>query len=182
MTLTGSGFVPDTAVTITDSTNALQVSAPAGADGTLRVTFPGPGVTLPEPGELRDTITATQPAGAGALVASTTTLLSVRGAAYRLPRPAEGLRALTEVTAWSFSGWPVGRPVYIHYLVKGRAVARESFGRARGPCGLVRARRPLYPAKPHHAHYRTQIDTHARYSPHASPRFTRLPVSVVPEV
>ena len=179
MTLTGSGFAPDDQVTVTDATGTLHATIDADSAGAVRATFAGPGKQLTQPGELRDTIIATDQTATGTeIVGSTVAYLSALGAAHGTTPSAQGLKALTEPTSWVFSGWPVGRPIYVHYLLKGKAVARQRFEQTTSPCGILRARAPLYPKTPHASSYRTQIDAQARYSPHTTPRFLGLKVGL----
>ena len=78
------------------------------------------------------------------------------------PSAEKGLRALTEKTNWSFSGFQPGKPIFGHYLYKGKQVALATFGRAQPPCGTLKVRARLYPATPHHASYSIQYDDQPR--------------------
>ena len=55
--------------------------------------------------------------------------------------------------------FPVGKTIYAHYLIKGKQVALQSFGRAPAPCGVLTVRRPLFPGTAQHRSYPLQIDT-----------------------
>ncbi len=179
MTLAGAGFAPGGQVAITDSSGTLHATATATAAGALDARFPGPSLVLTTPGQQRDTIIATQPsATAPAIVATTATEISILGAGHGSTPSARGDKALTEPTGWVFSGWPAGKTIWVHYLVKHRQVARQAFGRASAPCGVLRVRKPLYPATPHTTSYRTQVDTVKRYSTATRPRFTLLRVGL----
>ena len=177
--MTGSGFAPGGQVTITDRTGTLDATTTAGATGTIDASFAGPGYILKSPGQVRDTITASERTATGTTATATTTAyVSILGAGHGSTRSERGLRALTETTDWVFSGWPVGRSVYVHYLLDHRQVARQAFGRATGPCGLIRTRRPLYPSTPHAASYATQIDESKAFTTAVRPRFTLLRVGL----
>ena len=179
MTITGTGFEPGEQVTITDARNSLDATTTADATGAISASVVGPSLVLAKPGQVRDAIIATDRTAAGStIVARTTTHVSILGAGHGQTRSERGLRALTERTQWVFSGWPVNRSIYVHYLVKGRAVARQSFGRPPGPCGVLHTIRRLFPKTPHVASYKTQIDTDKRYSPKTNPRFTLLRVGL----
>jgi hypothetical protein len=179
MAVTGSGFEAGEPVTITDSRGTVNATITAGVTGTIDATVAGPGLVLKRPGQAGDTITASQPTAAGAtLTARTHTFVSILGAGHGPTTSESGLRALRERTTWEFSGWPVDKTIFVHYLVKGRAVARQAFGRPTAPCGLLHIVRPLFPKTPHVASYATQIDTHKHYSPHTTPRFTLLRIGL----
>jgi hypothetical protein len=179
MAVTGSGFEPGELVTITDSRGTVNATITASATGTIDATIAGPGLRLTQPGQAGDTIIASERTAAGTtLTARAHTFVSILGAGHGPTTSESGLRALRERTTWEFSGWPVDGTIFVHYLVKGRAVARQSFGRPAAPCGLLHIVRPLFPKTPHVASYATQIDTHEHYSPHTTPRFTLLRVGL----
>lgn len=179
MRMLGSGFTPGDQVTVTDSTGTLDATTTVTATGAVAAGFAGPSIILKAPGQMRDTITATDRTATGSeIVARTTTHVSILGAGHGSTRSERGLRALRGRTSWVFSGWPLHRAIYVHYLYRHRQVARQSFGRPSAPCGVLHTRRALYPATPHHASYATQIDNVARYSSRTRPRFTLLHVGL----
>ena len=179
MSMTGSGFAPGGQVTITDRTGTLDATTTADATGRIDASFAGPGYKLKSPGQVKDTITASERSAAGTITAArTTTYVSILGAGHGATKSARGLKALTEPTDWVLSGWPVARTIYVHYLLKHKPVARQSFGRAVAPCGVIRVRRPLYPSTPHAKSYATQIDASEPFSVQARPRFTLLRVGL----
>jgi hypothetical protein len=179
MAVTGSGFEAGELVTITDSRGTVNATITAGATGTIDATIAGPGFLLRRPGQAGDTIIASERTAAGTtLTARVHTFVSILGAGHGPTTSEPGLRALRERTTWEFSGWPVDRTIFVHYLVKGRAVARQAFGRPTAPCGVLHIVRPLFPKTPHVASYATQIDAHKHYSPHTTPRFTLLRIGL----
>ena len=179
MTVTGTGFTPGDQVTITDSRGTLDATTTAGPEGTIDATFTGPSLVLKQPGQASDTVIAADRTATGAtLTARAHTFISILGAGHGPTTSRRGLRALRERTTWVFSGWPVDKTIFVHYLVKGRAVARQAFGRPAAPCGVLHIVRPLFPKTPHVASYATQIDTHKHYSTHTTPRFTLLRVGL----
>jgi hypothetical protein len=171
MVVTGTGYIPGDQVVVSDRTGSFKQTVTADASGAITARGPAPVALLTHPGEKADTVSATDYSPNGNTYLGTArTELSVLGVSASRTRRAHGLRALTFKTKWTFSGFPEGRSIYAHYLFGKKLVARQRFGRAHGPCGLLTVRRRLYPAKPHHRRYRLQIDTRRRYSRRASPR------------
>ncbi|HLI61029.1 MAG TPA: hypothetical protein VKV21_15310 [Solirubrobacteraceae bacterium] len=169
--VTGSGFPAGDTVDISDSTGTFITHAPVGPNGTFTATGAAPYAFLLKPGERRDTITATDFSLDGnEYVGSATTHLTDMLVTAQ-SRRGRGLSALRMKTRWAFSGFPEGREIWGHYLYRNKVVVRQEFGRAKGPCGLLSARKPMYPARPHHRLYGIQIDARKRYSKHTAPRF-----------
>ncbi len=42
---------------------------------------------------------------------------------------------------YTFTGWPRGATIWVHYRLGGRTYAIRRVGRARGPCGILRVRK-----------------------------------------
>jgi hypothetical protein len=176
MTITGAGFTPGDLVTITDSRGTLDATTMVS---TIATTVTGPSLLLKQPGQEGDEVIAADGTSSGAtLTARAHTFISILGAGHGTTTSKRGLRALRERTTWVFSGWPMNKTIFVHYLVKGRAVARQAFGRPAAPCGVLHTVRPLFPKTPHLASYATQIDTHKHYSTKTTPRFTLLRVGL----
>ena len=184
MTITGSGFEPGVPVTITASPSHLASAATATPDalGDISATVDAPVPKLVRPEKKGEIITATQDATTGQHVVGTThTWITALGAEHGPTHKEPGLTALTETTTWSFSGFPVGKTVYAHYLIAGKQVALQSFGRAPAPCGVLKVRARLFPKKPLHRSYPLQIDTSRRLVKNTAPKITRLRVSLALE-
>ncbi|HTU27782.1 MAG TPA: hypothetical protein VMF07_00250 [Solirubrobacteraceae bacterium] len=171
MTVTGTGYIPGDPVNISDATGTFDEDVTADASGAITATAPAPVGIFDKPGEKADAITATDYSEDGnEYVGTTQTELSFLGVTASKTKRAHGLRALTFKTKWSFSGFPEGKSIYAHYIYGKKTVARQSFGKAKGPCGLLTTHARLYPATPHHREYHLQIDSRRSYSRHASPR------------
>ncbi|HET9123694.1 MAG TPA: hypothetical protein VFN65_02275 [Solirubrobacteraceae bacterium] len=171
MVVTGTGYIPGGPVVVSDQTGFFNETVTADATGAITATGPAPVTFFSHPGEKADTISATDYAMNGNTYLGTAqTELSFLGVSASKTRRAHGLKALTFKTRWTFSGFPEGRFIYAHYLYGKKVVARQRFGRAHGPCGLLTVRKRLYPARPHHRQYRLQIDTRKKYSRRTSPR------------
>ena len=171
MTITGSGYQPDSHVLITSTAN-VDASTTADAAGRISVTVRAPAPHFSSPSVKTFTFTATDENVTPAIRATTRARVAPLGALHGSTPRASGLKALTERTKWSFSGFAPGRTVYAHYTIHGRQVALEAFGVARGGCGTLHTRAPLYPATPHHASYPVQFDSVHRFSPKTTPRIT----------
>jgi len=171
MTITGSGYAPNSHVLITSTAN-VDASATANAAGAITVTVSAPAPHFSVPSVKVFTFTAKDENTSPAIVASSPVRVAPFGALHGSTPKAPGLKALTETTNWSFSGFAPGQPIYAHYTIHGQQVASQSFGTAHGACGTLHARAPLYPATPHYASYPVQFDGVARYSPRTAPKIT----------
>jgi hypothetical protein len=171
ITITGSGYGAGSQVSITDQSATLDVTTTASPTGTIDATAPAPVPDLTKPGFKKDTITATGYSESGAEYQGTTTTdITLVGASAAHTKRAPGLKALTFKTRWSFSGFPEGKTIYGHYLYGGKVIARQAFGKAKGPCGLLTVHKRLFPATPRHREYVLQLDSQRKYSKKASPR------------
>jgi hypothetical protein len=90
---------------------------------------------------------------------------------------APGDRALAEKVKWAFSGFPVHRAIFGHYLYRGRLVTAQRFGRAKAPCGTLVVHKRGYPGDPRHSSYTVQLDSHGKYSKKTTPQL-RLKVAL----
>ncbi len=171
ITITGSGYQPYSHVLITSTAN-VDASATANATGKISVKVRAPAPHFSAPSVKTFTFTAKDENATPAIRASVRVRVAPLGALHGSTPKASGLKALTEVTNWSFSGFVPGRAIFAHYTIKGRQVALKAFGVAHGDCGKLRTRAPLYPATPHHASYPVQFDSVKRYSPKTTPRLT----------
>jgi hypothetical protein len=171
MKLTGSGYAPHSHVLITSTAN-VDASVTANGAGAISTKVRAPAPHFSKPAVKTFTFTAkdegTTPAIAADVVARVTPFGALHGSTPR----ARGLKALTESTNWSFSGFAPGHTIYGHYTIDGQQVAVKAFGTAHGDCGKLHTRAPLYPAVPHHASYPVQFDSVSHYSPKTTPRIT----------
>ena len=73
---------------------------------------------------------------------------------------------------FSFSGFATGKHIYGYYLLK-KVVAKVKFGRAHGPCGLLKQKALLYPGgHPSKDKYKVSFESSSRYDKNAFPRVT----------
>jgi hypothetical protein len=169
MTITGSGYVPNSHVLITSTAN-VDASANASATGTIKVKLKAPAPHFSVPSVKTITFTAKDENTSPVIVASSPVRVTPLGALHGSTPKAPGLKALGETTDWSFSGFTPGQTIYAHYTIQGQQVASQAFGTARGACGTLHVRAPLYPAVPHHASYPVQFDGAKSYSPKTAPK------------
>jgi hypothetical protein len=171
MVVTGTGYPAGQEINVSDATGSFDETVTADATGAITATAAAPVTFFSKPGEKADVVSAAGYDDAGnEYVGSVRTELSFLGASANKTRRAHGLTALTFKTKWTFSGFPEGKKIYAHYIYGKKTVARQSFGKAQGPCGLLTAHARLYPDTPHHREYHLQIDSRRSYSTHASPR------------
>lgn len=174
LTVLGSGFAPGLPVTITSSAGSVQASATASATGTIDLVTAAPKFTLPDQETV--TLTAQQSSSLGGPLTATTPVTVAARAVGIVPSMAQPSQRVT----WYFAGFIPGKLVFGHFLRDGQ-IALLRFGRARGACGVLKARAQLFPGgHPKKGIYDVQFDDSRRYSKHTSPRIDRkLEFSVV---
>ncbi len=171
MKITGAGYAPRSHVLITSSAN-LDASTTANGAGEISVKLRAPAPAFSVPSVKRFVFRAKDFTTHPAVVAHITVRVAPLGALHGATPRARGLKALSERTSWSFSGFVPGHEIYAHYTLGGRQVAVQAFGVAHGACGTLHARAPLYPATPHHASYPVQFDSAYGYSRRTAPRLS----------
>jgi hypothetical protein len=170
MVITGSGYAPGDTVGITSNVGFVDATATADAAGNIAASATAPlpprlgagaqpVVLTADDESINGPITATVPV-------SVAYLYVFHGGAKKRP----GLGAFREKTSWAFSGFRPGKYIWGHYIIHGRQVAKVRFGKASGPCGVLKARAKLYPASPHFRSYPVQVDNSKRYSKHSFPK------------
>jgi hypothetical protein len=165
MIVSGSGFVPGDEVHITSSDGSVDATGTADPGGSIAVTTGAPNPFFKLPGAKTVTLTARDFALAGTITATAPVMVTTLAA---VPRPTRA--KLTSKVTWYFSGFRPGKYVYGHYLRR-KQVARVRFGRAKGPCGLLKVRAGFYPGgHPPFDSYTLALDTSRRYSRKTRPR------------
>jgi hypothetical protein len=168
--LTATGLAPGIPVAVTDTQGDVDANVTSDGAGQVVISMREPNPQLAHPGATRDTITVTGYDPSGAMYrGSTNAYFSELAVAYGSARARHGLGAFAEKVKWTFSGFTAGETIWGHYTYDGKDVARQSFGRAQGACGLLTVRRRLYPATARHSAYRLQLDDQHRYSAHTVP-------------
>lgn len=167
MVLTGTGFTPGDQVMITSGDGSVDATANVNTAGQISVVTGAPTPFFNLPGQKTETITATDLPLSGGEITATTTVRVAPLAVETVPAEAKFSKKVT----WYFSGFLPGKTVYGHYLRNGKQVARAQFGRAQGPCGVLKSKARFFPGgHPRFKKYGVQIDNSKRYSKHASPR------------
>jgi hypothetical protein len=176
MNLLGSGFVPGDMVEISSSDGSVATSTTVNASGDIAATTGAPIPAFSLPGSKTVTLTAQDFTAAGTTITATARTQAAQLAVDTKPAQAR----LSKKVTWYFSGFRPGRFIYGHYLHK-KPVARAKFGRAKGPCGVLKVKAQFYPGgHPRFKSYGLQLDDSKGYSKHASPRIvTRLGTFVI---
>ncbi|MGH2869879.1 MAG: hypothetical protein ACRDNK_20215 [Solirubrobacteraceae bacterium] len=160
----GSGFTPGDTIEIEGQ--GVFATTTASPTGQILVGTGGPILSTKGPAAQSFTLTAndqTNPAG------NPLAMTTVRMANLSVATTPAVARPTRKVT-WHFSGFTPGKTIWVHYLHK-RVVNRTSFGKAKGPCGMLSAKRKFYPGgHPHFAKYTVVIDQVKRYTKRARPR------------
>jgi hypothetical protein len=165
VTVTGSGFTPNTVIALS---GAVSGSATSDAGGAFSVPLTAPAVTTIAPKTL--TVNASDPANPANT--ATVSFQAVKGA-YVSNVPINGRP--TEKTTWRFAGFQAGAPVYGHFRLNGRTLRNYRFGIAKGACGTLVVRAARVPVRKLLAgQWTLQLDQSPRYasaSPHRTFRF-----------
>jgi hypothetical protein len=173
VTVTGSGFTPNTVITLSGDASG---SATSDAGGAFSTPLTAPAVTTIAPKTF--TVNASDPANTAN--AATVSFQAVRGA-YVSNVPINGRPA--EKTTWRFAGFQSGGPVYGHFRLNGRTLRNYRFGIAKGACGTLVVRAARVPVRKLLAGTWTlQLDQSPRYasaSPHRTFRFRIYRISRV---
>ncbi len=165
--VTGTGFTPGEAV-------FAQIPAPAGLLSFTETTV-GP------EGSFSAQLTHVLPAGINPVAEDET--MQIKGvlsgailaqSPFQLTNLAVQLHPASarphKKVSYHFAGFSPHKPIYGHYLHAGKVVSTHRFGRARGACGLLTARAPIYPGRSRFSRYTVQFDQSKRYNKHASPK------------
>jgi hypothetical protein len=171
MSFSGSGYAPGDTVLVSSADGTVDTSAKADGQGRISGRADAPTPFFGAPGAQKIGLTATdQPATGKTITARTTVNVTELGWEHGSTKRQPGLRALTEKTNWSFSGFQPGELIFGHYVYQGKQVALARFGRAQPPCGTLKVRARLYPATPHHSSFSIQYDDSRAYSQKSRPR------------
>jgi hypothetical protein len=66
--------------------------------------------------------------------------------------------------SFSFAGFAAGKPIYGHFLHKGRVVLTHDFGVAAGACGVLESKSRIFPGHARYSSYVVQFDDSRAYS------------------
>jgi hypothetical protein len=170
ITVTGTGWTPNDNLQVATAKGDLYGTAVVGADGTFTVTLAGTAISAIGPGQQSETLTATDEGGVTAPATGQTasTTFQIANLAFTTaPHEARFTRRVT----FTFSGFIPGREIYAHYVHRGKVVASQRFGRARGVCGTLKTKALQYPGgHPRFDSYTVQFDDARRYARRTTPR------------
>lgn len=171
MSFSGSGYTPGDQVLISSDEGTVDTSVKADSQGRISGKADAPTPFFTTPGAQKIGLTAKDQTPTGTTITARTTVnVTELGWEHGPTKRQPGLRALTERTDWSFSGFQPGEPIFGHYLYDGKQVALARFGLAQPPCGTLTVRARLYPATPHHSSFSVQYDDSPAYSRKSRPR------------
>lgn len=72
--------------------------------------------------------------------------------------------------SFSFAGFAAGKPIYGHYLHKGRVALTHDFGVAQGACGTLKSKSRIFPGHARYSSYAVQFDNSSGYSKSSAPK------------
>ena len=179
VTLTGSGYGPGDPVAIESKSGfGLNLTADSAGDISGRAEAPLPPLTAAKAKRFTVTATDFSPSGTDSVVATASSHVTAFAASHGAGKHKEpGNGALSEKVKWAFSGFPVHRQIFGHYLHGRSLVTAQKFGRSGAPCGTLVVHERGFPGRPHHSSYTVQVDTHKRYSRKTTPQL-RLKVAL----
>lgn len=164
VTIGGTGFTPGTTVFI--SGEGIFGSAPVQLNGAFIYVGSAPLQGSTKPGDKKIPISVRDSAG----VTSAGTVRVARLGVSQKPSSGNPRKRVR----WRFSGFPKGKVIYSH-VRRGGKNYRHRFGKAKGPCGTLKAKARLLPIPKNRVstgRYKIQIDTSKRFHKHQLPRIT----------
>jgi hypothetical protein len=164
MTISGAGFTPDSSVTLSGGT--VFANATADASGNVSFTTAAPELSTIAPAMKSTTLTAQDSAGVSAPLAVNSANLAVA------THPGSVRNVRKDKVTFTFSGFAPGKHIYGYYLRK-KVVAHVKFGKASGPCGMLKQKALLYPGgRPSHDSYKVTFESSSKYNKNVFPRVT----------
>jgi hypothetical protein len=168
MVITGSGFVPASTVNLSGGT--VLGSGVVDANGNVSIPASAPELATIAPASKTTVLTATADNADGSQTIATLPVRSANLAVATKPGSVRNVRK-DDVT-FMFSGFVPGKRIYGYYLRK-KVVAKAKFGKAQGPCGMLKQKALLYPGgRPSHDSYKVTFESSSKYDKSAFPRVT----------
>jgi hypothetical protein len=165
VTILGAGFNAGDDVEIEG--HGFLADVVAGASGSFLATGDAP-ILMSGPASKSLRLTAidvTTPA-----ITATTTIRVANLAV--LPTPLSVRNVHKDKVTFSFSGFTPGKRIYGYWLRK-KFIAKATFGKAKGPCGVLKQKALLYPGgHPTSDKYTVVFEQTTRYSKRATPLFS----------
>ncbi|HEY2319226.1 MAG TPA: hypothetical protein VGH67_13065 [Solirubrobacteraceae bacterium] len=164
MTITGTGFIPGSTVQLTGGTAFANTTADAA--GNVTFTANAPKLATLGPGSKKTRLTVSDNNGTSATI----DVMSANLAVVANPGSVRNVRK--DKVTFSFSGFVPGKHIYGYYLRK-KVVAKARFGKAQGPCGVLKQKALLYPGgRPSSDKYKVTFESSSRYNKNVFPRVT----------
>ncbi len=168
MTITGAGWVPGSTVQLTGGTTFANATADAA--GNVSFSTAAPELSGISPGAKTTKLTAAATNPDGSTLSGSVNVMSANLAVATSPSSVRNVRK--QKVTFSFSGFVPGKHIYGYYLLK-KVVAKVKFGKAHGPCGLLKQKALLYPGgRPSKDKYKVTFESSSRYDKNAFPRVT----------
>jgi hypothetical protein len=168
MTITGTGFAPQSTVDLKGGTAFANTTADAA--GNVSFTTNAPQLSSSTPGSKSTTLTAT---GKNPDGTSTTAKIVVQSANLAVAtKPGSVRNVRQDKVTFSFSGFVPGKRIYGYYIRR-KVVAKARFRKANGPCGVLKEKALLYPGgRPTKDQYKVTFESSSRFDKNAFPRVT----------
>jgi len=163
VTLSGSGFSPDTIVDITGNEGADFVTTDAAGNFSDKILMPPHSGLSARKLELVATDSHNK-----AITARTE--LSVVEDFFITNFPVAGWPS--QRVRWRFAGFVPGRPIYGHYRRRRRTIRNYRFGVAAGPCGTLTRRARRLPVRSLPGRWLAQFDQAPAFNRFTKPRRT----------
>jgi hypothetical protein len=164
MAVTGSGYTPNTIVTLT--LGGTTSSVDSDETGEFATTLSAPSTTLNHPGAQQMTL-STRDTTSGEEVSTPVNV--AKTGVDGIPHQSKPHKKIT----WYLAGFPGGKAVYGHWRIRGKTRANHRMGVPQGPCGVLKARaRQIEANHLLFGLWTVQFDFNRRYDKHATPRAT----------
>jgi hypothetical protein len=168
MTITGTGFAPNDPVDL--SGGGVFGQTTVDATGNFSILTAAPKLSTIEPGMTSTMLTAEDDNATLGAITATTVVKSANLSVSTTPGSVKNVRK--DKVMFSFSGFTPGKHVYGYYMRK-TVVAKARFGKASGPCGLLRQKALLFPGgRPSKDEYKVTFESSSRFSTSVFPRVT----------
>jgi hypothetical protein len=167
MTITGTGFAPGDSVNVSGGTAFGQATVDASGNFSLPIAAPK---LRTGPGMISTVLTADDESPTMGSITATTAVKSANLAVT--VRPLSVTNVKKDKVMFSFSGFTPGKHIYGYY-VRQTVVAKARFGKASGPCGVLRQKALLFPGgRPSKDEYNVTFENSSKFSKNVFPRVT----------
>lgn len=129
-----TGFAPNVLVNVTSKYLGDATTVTTDATGTAQLGFAAapPASLFPLPGSKQIAVTATEVMNAASTATGTSRVAPLAFQTSNETKSADARRS------WYFSGWTPGKPIYVHFRLKGKTRANYRMGVPTGVCGEYR--------------------------------------------